>query len=343
MSYYSDFNKGFFKKNFILNGNFNVWQRGFSFTGTGNVRTADGWVMGGVMAGGAIFEISAQSSVKPNSNCTYTAKMLIKTSQPSVASGDYLCFNTAIEGYNSQRLYQNNVTLSFWAYSNVTGTYCVFFRDTSTTYTYVKDFTINNANTWEYKVINCDLRTQLGTWGKDTSRGLTAAITLICGSTYQTSTPGQWVSGNNAATTNISNTFQNTVDNVFLLSQVQLELGNVASEYEHISVEEELNCCYRYYQTHTLNHTPATSTATGPGYYYAEMFIYQMRAAPSITVLNSYLWSPGVGWSPTTSTTSTTCSKDYLRLIFIDANLSSYVSGRCGMLIADVLLSSPLL
>jgi len=80
-----------------------------------------------------------------------------------------------------------------------------------------------------------------------------------------------------------------STSNTFYLTGVQLELGKVATPFEHRSYGEELALCYRYYQQ--LNYAPSDQHnwyASGVVYDADDAFcLYpspvQMRALPTVT------------------------------------------------------------
>ena len=86
------------------------------------------------------------------------------------------------------------VTLSFWVYSSLTGTFGGAIRN-ATTYNYSYPFTysVSAANTWEYKTVSIPGPTA-GTWGTGTSAGLELGFSLGSGSTL-TIQPGTVIKG----------------------------------------------------------------------------------------------------------------------------------------------------
>jgi hypothetical protein len=337
MTTYSDFNKSVLRHNAIINGNFNIWQRGLSFSGAVQWG-CDAWAIGETMStGNASFD--AEPTLRPNNNAIYTLKTTIGTSQASMAASEYIALFHPIEGYNCLPLYKRQCVLSFWAYSNHPGTYSIFIRNRNDTSSYVKDFTIDSTSTWEYKTIPVDLNDTVGTWTFTDTRGMSIGFTFACGTTYRTSTLGQWVSGNYICSTNVPNTFQQTVNNVFIVSQVQLEVGSVATPFDHKPIDQEILDCFRYCQKIIVNHATGTYTLTGTGTIYSEIFINKMRAAPSMSITGPSMWYTGLGWTVPTATSLSVAYSDRVRLLFQTTN-TGYTIGKSGLIIATLLLTS---
>jgi len=336
MTNYSDFNKGLLKHNAIINGNFNIWQRGTAFSGSTQY-VADAWLAGETLATG-VASFSAETTNRPL-NSLYALKATMTTSQASPGASEYLYIKHHIEGYNAMPLYKKQCVLSFWVYSNHPGTYSVFVRSASETTSYVKDFTIDSASTWEYKVIPVDLNDTAGsTWTFSNTRSMSIGFCLFSGTTFKTSTLGQWVSGNYICSTNVPNTFQQTVDNVFILSQVQLEIGSVATPFDHIPINQEILDCFRYYQKIVVNHATGTYVQTGAGTIYSDIYINKMRAAPSLSMSGQSMWWAGA-WTTPTSIVNCVTSADRVRLVFQTTN-TGYTIGTSGLIVATLYLSS---
>jgi hypothetical protein len=337
MTSYSDYNKGLLKHNAIINGNFNIWQRGATFSGS-TQWGPDAWRVGETLATG-VASFDAETTLKPNKNSYYTLKTTITTSQASVGVNEYVHLNHHIEGYNAVSLYKRQCVLSFWAYSNHPGTYSIFIRNYNDTSSYIKDFTIDSANTWEYKAIPVDLNDTVGVWALTNTKAISVGFTLSCGTTFRTSTLGQWISGNYICSNNVSNTFQQSVNNIFVISQVQLEVGSVATPFDHKPIDQELLDCYRYYQKIVVNHATGTYTQTGAGTIYSDIFINKMRTTPSLVITNPSMWYTGIGWTTPTATNLSTPQADRVRLLFQTTN-TGYTIGMSGFVIATLDLYS---
>ena len=151
------------------------------------------------------------------------------------------------------------VTLSFWVRSSLTGTYCVALVNNAANRAYVAEYTINSANTFEYKTITIAGDTS-GTWETGTSSGVQVTFDLGGGSNYNT-TAGAWAAGNFTRTTNQAN-FANTLNATFYITGVQLEKGSTATSFDYRPFGTELALCQRYYWKLKANNT-ITNFCTG--------------------------------------------------------------------------------
>ena len=139
------------------------------------------------------------------------------------------------------------ITLSFWVRSSVVGLHCVSFKNATLDRSYVATYTINSANTFEYKTITIQGDTT-GTWLYDNGTGLCVVFNLANGSSLSTPTPNQWVSGSYNTTVGAVNDIA-TTGNEFILTGVQLEEGSVATPFENRPYATELALCHRYFET----------------------------------------------------------------------------------------------
>ena len=238
----------FSHRNKIINGKMDIAQRGTSFTGvTTPIYTLDRWTVGSI-ASSAVFTASQQADAPSNNEFQNSLHMTVTTADTSIAAGDYSVIGQRIEGFNSRDLIGRTFTLSFWAKSSKTGVHCVSFANTGSDRSYVAEYTINSANTWEKKTVTVagGLPTA-GTWDWTNGIGLRVQFALTAGSTFQ-GAAGSWLTGNFFATANQVNCLD-AIGNVFAITGVQLEIGASATPFEHRPISNELELCKRYYRT----------------------------------------------------------------------------------------------
>jgi hypothetical protein len=231
-------------RNRIINGNFDIWQRGTSFAAIANAAySLDRWTWG--QAGAMVCTVT-QSTDVPNNTFQSSYKVDVTTVDSSIAAGDYAFISQKIEGYNVRDLIGTTFTVSFWVKSPKTGVHCVSFSNSGQNRSYIKEYTIAVVNTWEYKTVTVTggLITA-GTWNWTNGEGLEVGFSLATGSTYQT-TSDAWQTGDFLGTANQVNVMDNTA-NDFFLTGVQLEPGPVATPFERRPIGTELALCQRYY------------------------------------------------------------------------------------------------
>lgn len=249
-------------QNYIINGNFDIWQRGTSFTSPSNgTYTSDRWRFRNSSA--AVVDISRDTDVPTISSSSTGSNYSIKIDCTTVASGSsqFCGLSQYIEGLNYKNIHSKQVTLSFWVKSTKTGTSCVTFtnsnggsEDRLLTYEYI----INSTNTWEKKSITVTLD-NTGTWLFTNGIGLRVTFTLYNG--YTGLTNNTWGSTTGYGTSNQVNLLDNTANNVYF-SQIQLELGSQATPFKSFggSFISDLMACYRYCIAPTSNNFFTSNT-----------------------------------------------------------------------------------
>ena len=201
---------------------------------------------------------------------------------------DNLHIQHRVEGHNMSDFSwgttnAKTVTLSFWVQSSLVGTYGGCLRNSANDRSYVYEYRINEANTWEYKTITIPGDTT-GTWLTANNVGIRIIWGLSAGPSSQ-GTANQWSASNFTNSTNGSN-WAATANARFYLTGVQLEVGSRATEFERINYGAELRLCQRYlhvYPVSTIyaaNRYPNVSLSSGtqvPTF----LFPVEMRATPS--------------------------------------------------------------
>ena len=291
----------FSNKNVVINGDFNIWQRGTSFVAIASGYSADRWRFGKAGTTGVI-DISRSTDVptiaQAGRGFNYSLLIDCQTADSAVAAGDVAFIEQRIEGYNFLNLAQKQITISFWVKSTKTGTSYVFITNSGSDRSCVKEFTINASDTWEFKTITFSASPSAGTWNYTNGIGARIGFTLMCGSNYQT-TAGSYASGEYYGSSNQINHYDSTSNN-FKLCGIQLEEGSVATPFEKRLPQEELEFCQRYYEkSYNLETAPGTNggapglkqyahqAVTGAGYVEAHFpFLTRKRINPTL-----YLWS----------------------------------------------------
>ena len=197
-----------------------------------------------------------------------------------------------VEGFNFSDLNWGSanaktVILSFWVRSSLVGTYGVGLQNSAQNRSYVATYTINVANTWEYKTITVAGDTT-GTWiGATNGIGLSLEFDLGSASSYNQAA-GSWGVGGNARRTSGCVNWANTSGATFYITGVQLEPGSTATPFERRSFGQELALAQRYYQASGF-------MVNNAGSVYTNYFFKQpMRAVPTVTTSSSSPFSTTV-------------------------------------------------
>jgi hypothetical protein len=188
------------------------------------------------------------------------------------------------------------LTLSFWVKSNVTGTYVVNLKDTDNTRQVSATYSVSSSATWEKKTITFPADTT-GFFDSDNNHSLNLTFMLAAGSnrtsgTLQTSWASQVTADLAVGQTNLAA----ATNNYWQVTGVQLETGPVATPFEFEPYEATLRKCQRYYQkSYNPDVNPGTSTTVGlvgmftqatQSYHFMphRSLAPNMRATPTVTV-----------------------------------------------------------
>ena len=239
-------------KNLIINGAMNVAQRG-------TVASVTNGMYGGpdryaiTENNDLVVTLSQDTDVPTGNGFLNSMKVDVTTADSSTAAGEYGFLGQKFEGQNLQRLKKGtsnaeSVTLSFWVKSTNTGTYIIQLYDNDNGRHICKSYTVSSSNTWEFKTLTFAGDTT-GAFGDDNAHSLQVYWWLVAGSDYTSGTLAtSWASftAANAAVGQVNAV--NSTDNNFYLTGVQLEIGDVATAFEHEDFGTTLRKCKRYYE-----------------------------------------------------------------------------------------------
>jgi len=236
-------------RNKIINGDMRIAQRGTAAVTTTEAFPVDRFTIG---MSNNYFSAEQSTAVVPT-GFTHSLKATVTTAVASVSSTEVYLLNHIIEGFNIADLGWGTsnaklITLSFWVRSSVTGIYGGTLRpNVAADRRYAYEYTINSADTWEYKTIAIPGDTS-GTWSTDNNAGIRLTFGLAIGSNRAT-TAGSWgTNANNALSSDNQVNWMETLSNTFYITGVQLEEGTVATPFEHRPYGTELALCQRYFQ-----------------------------------------------------------------------------------------------
>jgi len=233
----------------------NVAQRGTSGSGktSSGYYATDRW--GITIDSMGTWTVSQETDAPDGTGLTNSTKYLCTTADASPASGDASICYTRFEGQDLQYLEKGtsaakSVTVSFWVKSNTTGTYILELYDNDNARHINKSYTINSSATWEKKQITFEGDTNSGdTFGNDSNLSLIVNWWLGAGSAYQSGTLAtSWQEYATADRVVGQVNVAGANNNYFQITGVQLEVGSVATEFEHRSFAEELTLCQRYFE-----------------------------------------------------------------------------------------------
>ena len=284
------------RKNLIINGGMQVAQRGTSTTGINS--TSGFFACDRVKLfnrnGGPTYTVTQDTSAP--TGFVNSFKVQCTTASASLPADHYTILRTGLIE-NSDMVQSSfgtssakSLTYSFWVKANKTGDQLVMFVDHKNQKEIGQVFTISTADTWEKKVITVVGNTG-SSFDNSSSLGLSVDFYLAVGTNRSGgSTPTSW---GDRVTTNAGSTTLNIADstaNYFQVTGLQLELGSVATDFEHRSYGEILADCQRYFQK-VASGADVTGSSLGIGANYASTQMHviidlpiTMRVKPSVAI-----------------------------------------------------------
>ena len=199
----------------------------------------------------------------------------------------------ATSGWNHKSS-SSNITISFWVKSSVAQNfYFTIQSDNSSQYRYVMETGSLTADTWTKITKTIPGNTNL-VFNNDNGVGVYIIWNLFNGTNRTGTRPlNAWAAlDNTSRTPDMTSTWYTTNDATFEITGVQLEVGSVATDFEHRSFAQELTLCKRYYQRYpegptadNYNCVPSAimacnNTTTA---YYCPTLNPTMRSSPSFS------------------------------------------------------------
>ena len=237
-------------RNLIINGAIQVAARGTSATcnSGSNTYSMDRWYARGESSLG-VFTLSQEDIAANNQGVKYAAKVTV-TNNVTPGSGDVYKIAQRIEGQNLAQLElgrstAKSFTLSFIVKSSVTGTHSGSFMNSAQNRSFPFTYTISQADTWEQKSITIPGDTA-GTWLVSNGIGLELNFDIGSGSGKRGNAGGAWLAARAEGATGAVQVIS-SANATWFISKVQIEVGSVATDFEHRSFAQELQLCQRYY------------------------------------------------------------------------------------------------
>ena len=198
------------------------------------------------------------------------------------------------------------ITFSYWVKSSVAQNfYNTFKNDDGTSQRYVTETGSLSADTWTKITKTIPGNSNL-TFNNDNGEGLEITWELFRGTDQTGTRPlNAWAAADNATRTpDQTTTWWTTNDATFEITGVQLEVGDSATDFEHLSFGEDYLRCARYYIQ--MNRLPVmTNRVAGHVSCTTRFNPVPMRAIPSLSIdgtlsLNVFFYGSG---TPTSTTT----------------------------------------
>ena len=299
-------NGGFLSnRNLIINGAMQVAQRGTSST-SNSYATVDRMSLGE----GGLDETCTQAQVDVASGTSpYTSgfRKAYKITNGNQTGGagttDFIRFEYRIEAQdiaNSGWNYTDSnskISIQFWVKSSVAQNFYFLVNSVDGT---ARSFPMEtgslSADTWT-KVTKTISGDSVLTFNNDNGEGLVIFFYLYLGTSYANNSVSlnTWKNVANPQVPTNTTTWFTTNDATLEITGLQLEVGSVATDFEHRSIGQELLACQRYYYKETATYyagmgygTNASSNCLG--------VLQQpvvMRATPTATLGSPQYWGTG--------------------------------------------------
>ena len=239
--------------NLIINGAMQIWQRGTSTDTISNGGyLCDRWRINHSGTDGNV-DVDRSTDVPAGKGFGFSQKISMDASESSLDAGDQIRVIQRIEGQNLQSLKKGtssaeSVTISFYVKSSVAATYTVNIRDEDNDRDNSKTYTIDSANTWEFKSITFTGDTT-GALDNDNGRSFDLNFWIDAGTSFTSGTfyNGTWGAGDNTKKVSATTGWLVSTSPEWYITGVQMEVGEQATPFEHRSIGDELARCQRYY------------------------------------------------------------------------------------------------
>ena len=250
-------------RNIIINGDMQVAQRATSTTGVANdsdegYNSLDRFGLYYYGNEGGAATMSQDTTVPSDTSYgvqRQSLKIDVTTADTSLGSTGIIALKHTVE---AQYIHHSGwdftsssskITLSFWARSVKAGTYCVLFRchDASGERYFVKEYTLV-ADTWKHVEMVVPGDSNL-VFNADNGEGLEMRWILAAGDDRNDATADTWFAPGSDYDNSTSNqvNFYDSTSNNFFLTGVQLEVGDQATNFEHLPFDVQFTRCCRYY------------------------------------------------------------------------------------------------
>ena len=252
--------------NRICNGDMRIDQRNNGASGTASGYTVDRWAYAGSTAG----QVTWGRSINVISPEFPYSLIAASTSAHVLAASDVFFFRQPIEAdmisdFQWGTANAKSVTLSFWVFSSLTGTFNGFLQNSATNRSYPFTFISTDYGLGKRSVVTIPGDTA-GTWNMSgNGQGVGVHFDLGSGATFR-GPAGAWASANYVGATG-SVSVVSTNGGAFFVTGVKLEIGSVATPFNHYSLAKSMADCQRYYQVGAIAGMGGYNSAGGQDYF----------------------------------------------------------------------------
>lgn len=317
-------------KNAIINGDFAVAQRGTSFTSSANnndVYTLDRWYI--LSDGNDAIDVTQETTTVPTNQLTAIA-LDVETANKKFGIAQI------IEQKNCVGLIGNTVTLSFKAKVSATtkldNVKCAIVAWSGTADTVTSDI----ISAWGAEGTNPTLIANATYENTPANLNVTTSY-----ATYSVSAAVDTSSTKNIIVFIWSDVTDTTAGDFLYVTDVQLEKGSAASDFEFLPYDVDLARCQRYYEIFYLQDYSVAGQAYSTSAVLAPLkFAVQKRATPTATLPSvgttsgTIIFTGSTGANPSTTSGSIAASELNVSKLTLNGTgfTSSYTAGNVSLL-----------
>jgi len=278
--------------NIVIDGGMEIWPEGTSRSVANNT-SAYGAVLFKCAntSTGITLTTSQQASIPSGTNIPFS-NQISKTAAGTLAAGTISYLSYSAEGYDINRLINDESSLVFWVKSSVASNRSVSIQNNSGSHAYVQQYNIATANVWQLVVLKLPaLSTCPGTIEKTNGAGLNIIFSIVNGTTFQTSSLSSWIAGPKFSGVGEDTTWLTGTTHDFSIAGVMVLPGDFRSLSTNTSAyrflragrnfQDELAMSERYYEItiFAAETSLASGSQTGLG---AVAWRVQKRTTPTV-------------------------------------------------------------
>jgi len=242
------------RRNILYNGAMNIAQRGDATSAgalgdaveLGNIDRFK--IEAGNTAGRFTMKQTAITDLPGFAKCM---ELDCTTADTSIAAGEFIILAQYLEGQDVQQMKKGTssaevVTVSFYVKGNAAATHTLELRDNDNSRFNSQEFPVTTD--W-VRITRTFVGDTSGAFDDDTALSLKVNIWLHAGSTYTggTHVSNAWGTTANTRVGDNQTSFVDATSRNLFITGYQVEVGSVATPFEHRSFGEELALCQRYY------------------------------------------------------------------------------------------------
>lgn len=252
------------RRNILINGDFQVWQRGTS--GTVNSYTCDRWFGWGYQQA-----VTRQQAENATSN---TGRFALRNAHNDATSNQFSAIGQTLETKDTAKTRGKKLTFSIDVKKGSAFTGTLFLQIVTRTDSEA-DINAGTRQVLVSEDISSSLTTSLQRFTVTTSSAVAQNALTVGVNVYHGGTSGT------------------DANNFFQVERAQLEIGEEATDFESLSLGETLLLCQRYYVNYGLGSNAPSVVALGRDAQYGHIrgtqvsFPVSMRATPTVVIQSS--------------------------------------------------------